>query len=701
MNGVTTNQFPALAFWPTRLLHTFGMNPLNKNRENLLFLLGFLAFVVICLAGMSVWFLSSATRITVNQAVDKESTTGATVASPAAADDSSPVRRDGGAETTAVGKPVTFAFARYDRMPDGYVGTATCASCHADRHQSYLRTHHSRSLREVDLKQEDDDQTLVHRLSKRSYDVLAKEGELWHREWRHFSGAPSDRILVGELPVCYVMGSGAYGKGYLLCDGDYLLQSPVTWYAGSDNLGMAPGYDEPNHLGFNRVITAECMFCHAGLLTQRNDNPNHLAVHELAIGCERCHGPGAAHTKLYEEIQSGVLDAASKEIDPLIVNPAKLSRRQSESICGQCHLHGDIVVYAPGKQVWDFAAGEDFAETRLHFKHDKLGEFKDSFTGHFDQLWQSQCYLQSETLTCVTCHDPHQEEPIVDLAEWRRQQCNRCHEDDQQCGLPLDQRMERADNSCTQCHMPSIESNVPHTSTTSHLIAVYDSGKPRGVALATTESMRRVEVSPAIADELLTRADVAANAMWAAGQAREGNFAPLESADLDEDLNEVLRGEPADALLYSLLARTNRLKADRLAETVTPEENRTSMDETWSKVARNATKTLQLEKRPVKVREGALEALGNQLMHDGDYAAAARSFTELTQIRRSAVDWYNLGLCFGKLKRFSEAERAFREAIRLDGTYVAPYRSLSVLYRSINPTASQQFAAIAQRLMRQ
>ncbi len=590
-----------------------------------------MAAILICLVGLSLWFLSSASIASVETVVESSSRSSIKSESPAKrnlADNSASGSPVDAASTAANGKPVSFDFAQYDRVPDGYVGTAECASCHTDRHQSYLLTHHSRSLREVDLEQESQGQTLVHRLSKRSYDVLAKEGGLWHREWRHFSDAPNDRIPTSELPVCYVMGSGAYGKGYLLADGDYLIQSPVTWYAGSDDLGMAPGYDQINHLGFTRLITAECMFCHAGLLTQRNDNPNHLAVHELAIGCERCHGPGAAHTNLYREIQSGVLDPANRdpanrdpanrdpangdpangdsangdsangdsangdvangdsangEIDPLIVNPAKLDRRQSESICGQCHLHGDVVVYAPGKQVWDFAAGEDFAETRLHYKHDKKGDFKDSFTGHFDQMWQSQCYSQSETLTCVTCHDPHQEEPIVDLVEWRRQQCNSCHADDQQCGLPLQERMERADNSCTQCHMPSIESDVPHTSTTSHLIAVYDSGMPRGVKLATTESMRRVEVSPAIADELLTRADAAANAVWAVDQASERNFAPLESAELDEDLNEVLRGHPADAHLYSLLARMNRLRADWLAETMTP-ENRTSMDETWGKV---------------------------------------------------------------------------------------------------------------------
>ncbi len=551
------------------------------------------------------------------ESVDRSSVEDEPPAASHSANNSVSGSRDGGEKTAGDVQPVAFQFAQYDRKPEGYVGTAQCATCHADRHQSYLLTHHSRSLREVDLETEGHGKTLVHRLSKRSYDVLVKDGGLRHREWRHFSGTPNDRMPIGELPVCYVMGSGAFGRGYLLADGDYLLQSPVTWYAGSDDLGMAPGYDQVNHLGFTRVIAAECLFCHAGLMSQRDDNPNHLAIHELSIGCERCHGPGEAHSRLYQDIESGVFDATSKDIDPLIVNPARLDRRQAESICGQCHLHGDAVVHPPGREIWDFVAGEDLADTRLHYKHDKRGEFKDSFTGHFDQMWQSQCYLQSETLTCVLVTTLTRRSRLPILSTGVGSSATNAMQTISSAGCQFDQRREQADNNCVQCHMPSIESNVPHTSTTSHLIAVYDAGKPRGVHSAEAESLRRVQKSPAISDQLLTRADAVARALWAVDQARERDFQWLDAEGLDEDLNKLLLGDPADPCVHSLLARLNRLRADRTATTETPQDQK-ALDQTWDKVADHATKTLQLEKRPVSSREGALEALGNQQMYGGD-----------------------------------------------------------------------------------
>lgn len=680
---------------------------MNEKRQDAFFLLGLVAIVFLGLAGLSVWFISGATVGSSEQAanVRSQDSSDPPLARHSATDDLSAVERpERGDETETAQQTVSDHFAQYDRVLDGYVGTAKCAACHPNRHQSYLLTHHSRSLREVNI-EEGLGQTLVHAASKQSFEVVTRDERPWHRQWRQFSNAPGDRMLLNELPVAYVMGSGAFGKGYLLADGDYLLQSPVTWYAGSDDLGMAPGYDRVHHVGMTRVIQAECMFCHAGLLTQRDGNPNHLAIHEMSIGCERCHGPGEAHAKLYQELQSAELEAS--DIDPKIVHPGKLDRRRSESICGQCHLHGDIVVHPPGREIWDFVAGEDLAETRLHYKHDKPGDFKDSFTGHFDQMWQSKCYLHSETLTCLTCHDPHQVEPAVDRVALRSQQCNRCHGEDEHCGLPLDQRIKQAENRCTECHMPSIESDVPHTSTTSHLIAVYDGNKPRGFASTASESLRRIQISPALPDRIVARADAIADASWALSIAREGDFDALAPTELGKNLNRILRDNPDDQHVHSLLADLNRMRADRLGaerSSVGAERSsatRENSDQWWDDVKRHATKSLQLEEQPNNVRALSLAALSSQQMRDGDFASAADRLMELTRIRRNAVDWYNLGLCFGKLHRLADAERAFREAIRLDGTYVSPYRSLSRLYRSINPSASQQMDAIAQRLMLQ
>ncbi len=592
----------------------------------------------------------------------------------------------------------SYPFAQYGQLPEGYIGTAACASCHANRHESYLQTHHSRSLREVDLATEQVGVTLDHPLSQRSYDIVAKEGQLWHREWMQLGDAKDDRFQVNELPVCYVMGSGAFAKGYLLGDGEYLLQSPVTWYVGGRKFGMAPGYDVKHQRGFNRMINDECLFCHAGLVTQRNDNVHQPAIHELAIGCERCHGPGRAHSELYHKIESGELKV-SPGLDPKIVDPAKLDRDALESICSQCHLHGDVVIHAAGAQAWDFTAGEELAQTRIHYKAGNPGETEKVFTGHFDQMYQSPCYQGSETLTCVTCHDPHRSEPITDRAALHREQCNACH-GEQGCGVALDDRIARAENNCVHCHMPSIDSEIPHTSTTNHWIAVYESGKPRGMESSIAESssetvLRRVQPSPNLSEQELARRDLLGQAFWAMDQAQLGNVKQLSLFPAAEKLTALLRGDRTDSQIYSLLARKARFIADAAPESG---ENQSLIEQQWQLAATNATKSLQLETRPDKAREAALEVLGNQLMQADDYANAVDCFRELTLIRRAAVDWYNLGLCLARVGRLGDAEQSLRESIRIDAAYAAPYRSLAILYRAISPDASRQLSERAARL---
>ncbi|TWU08063.1 tetratricopeptide repeat protein [Stieleria varia] len=596
-------------------------------------------------------------------------------------------RSDGDSSEPLNASPWSTTLAPQGEFPEGYVGTATCAQCHPNRHASFLETHHSRSLSLVDaMKDRSRDIKLQHPASGREYDTVEQEGTLWHREWKRFGDGPRDRVLVNELPVGYAMGSGAFAQGYLLTDEDYLLQSPVTWYRGSDHFGMAPGYDQPNHFAMTRLIDADCLFCHAGLVSRRDNNPHKPIIHELAIGCERCHGPGEEHTRLYRDVATNKTEP-TEVVDSKIVNPNELDRMQVESMCGQCHLQGDVVVHAAGKDIWDFVAGEDLAQTRVHYKNEPPGDFSKVFTGHFDQMWQSPCYVQSETLTCVTCHDSHRSEPIADQVSYRRDQCNQCHAD-QGCAMPIADRETQCGNDCVSCHMPSIASEVPHTSTTSHLIAIYRDGVPQNVDI-TPRQLRRLQQTTSLSEQQLARRDRLAEAYNAVDQAQLGNLGPLAQYQESDQLLELLRNDRSDAEIYSLLARMAWIKAENLPPV---DANRAEVIRQRQRVLRFAPQTLQLEPRPLRSREAALEALSMLLMDNGNFADAVQSLEELTRIRRTASDQYNLGLCLARVGRIPDAERAFRAAIEIDGSYTPPYHSLSVLYRTVNPTLSQQFA---------
>ncbi|WP_218933832.1 multiheme c-type cytochrome [Rubripirellula lacrimiformis] len=604
-------------------------------------------------------------------------------------------------------------------FPGGFVGTAACAKCHADRYASYQKTHHSRSLRRPTAADLPTGLAFHHPASHRTYTVR-KSGSTWvHEDERYFGDSPDtdDRMPIAQLPIAqlpveYVMGSGAFAKGYLVRDGDYLLQSPITWYTSPQAYAIAPGYDTANQAGFGRVIEDSCVYCHAGIVSTADENPNRLILHELSIGCERCHGAGADHTALYRDRMNPDLQQLQQDeiiADTKIVNPSSLDRHAAESICAQCHLDADVTVMASGETVWDYQPGEDLIQNRLAYKSTAERESVKTFSNHFDQMWQSQCYLQSDTMTCVTCHDPH-DPHASDLASDKidafRNVCQSCHVD-QGCAVPLPQRETENQNACAACHMPRAGSDIPHASITNHLIAVYQDGKPRGVTRPTSPPMRRVSQSvDLLSPEELHRRDVMAEASWSVLQAINGQVDPILASD-DAAIRALPSADEIDSL--ALLAETSRQRAKAMILQKSDDgatDDEAADDDTVQKQIQQsydlahyfAVKTLRQETKPTKTRQLALETLADKMIFDQSYDQAIPLYEELTRIRRDARDWYNLAICYANQRRISDAEEALQRSLDLDAAYAKPYASLAKIYSYVDAETAARFQRIAERL---
>jgi hypothetical protein len=79
--------------------------------------------------------------------------------------------------------PTASASAFLNTHPDvQYVGSAVCAQCHVGYAASFRRMGMGRSMARIDLDREPPDGAYDHPLSKRRYEVVRKDGQLWHRE---------------------------------------------------------------------------------------------------------------------------------------------------------------------------------------------------------------------------------------------------------------------------------------------------------------------------------------------------------------------------------------------------------------------------------------------------------------------------------------------------------------------------------------
>jgi len=259
--------------------------------------------------------------------------------------------------------------------------------------------------------------------------------------------------------------------------------------------GPSPGY-EFTDLGFNRPITAGCIFCHSGRpnpVAGSNGEFQSAPFSELAIGCENCHGPGAAHVKTVQSPSARPKKGISVS-DAGIVNPARLTPYLADNICMACHQTGDARVLKPGKTYQDIRPGRPLDETLSIMMVPPTRESPPSadHVEHYYSMTLSKCYRASQgRLSCITCHDPHGEPFREEAPAYFAAKCLTCHTN-QSCRLPIETRMQKSPpNNCIGCHMPKRDIQViSHSSATNHrIVAAPDEPFPDVTFQQTTASL--------------------------------------------------------------------------------------------------------------------------------------------------------------------------------------------------------------------
>lgn len=302
--------------------------------------------------------------------------------------------------------------------------------------------------------------------------VVERFGEKYvHRE--ELRSDDGELLTERALPVHFEIGSGERGKSYLTNDRGLLVESPLTWYSHEQKWALSPGYKPDKIDRFERRIGRACLSCHVGRLTavdtEQTDRFNaRKPFHEPGIGCERCHGPGLQHASLHEN--GHVLNGQ----DSLIVNPARLQQPLRDAICYQCHLTSKRIL-RHGHDEFDFRPGNGLESVWTIFVPESAenADDIDRAVSHVGQMWASRCFTGSnEQLSCLSCHDPHSVPSAETKAAFYRERCQACHDESNDCGLPLQQRENAPTfNSCIDCHMPTSETaDIAHLTQSDHRI---------------------------------------------------------------------------------------------------------------------------------------------------------------------------------------------------------------------------------------
>lgn len=551
-----------------------------------------------------------------------------------------------------------------------YVGSDACIDCHRKEYESYQKTGHSLALQDVHLEREPPDGEVHHALSGRSYRIYRREGQLRHREFVKLSDGKE--VVLADFPMKYTMGSGHNARSYIVESDGFLMESPVTWYAAKNGWAMSPGYEkQANQQGFARQAQYQCVGCHAGRIEPIGESVHSMRVLEKSIGCERCHGPGSLHVARHKAGET-----FEGDFDDTIVNIRKLPAKRQEDVCSQCHMTNAADVPVRGRDASDFRPGQrmsDFVTGYRLVKNDKAMKV----VGHTEQMQLSRCYTESKSMSCTTCHDPHDTPRESRKVDYYRSKCITCHEPEH-CGLPIEKRKaaDRQDN-CVACHMPRSPTEIHHFEFTHHRVGIH-----KAIRKAKPVSATRwfVDLEPTSDVSRFSRFD----RLRGRGLAYQA-FAQSIDGEAKHAGRSAAYAERARKLLEDLKRRGLR----------DPVVDRALAHLYWRKdpdrCLQHAADVLKRKSIPLDVRRDALYLQATSYFDTKRYKQAMPLLERLTTIERFEVNWMLLSICRMNTGNLQGALQAALKAAEIAPDRAGIQERISIIYlRMKRPELARQ-----------
>lgn len=610
-------------------------------------------------------------------------------------------------------------------LPDAtYVGSATCAPCHAAESTAWQASQHQAAMAEAA------EATVRGRFDNARATHAGLSTTFFRRGEAFMVRTDGPDGSLQEFEVKYTFGVSPLQQYLVELPGGRLQALPFAW----DTRPAAAGGQRWFHLYPEETIKAGdplhwtgiqqnwnfmCADCHSTNLRKNYDPAAHAFAtswSEISVGCEACHGPGSAHVawagrpdrddRAGRYLTAPLRDAATWTVGPDGGTPVRSEPRTSDieiEVCARCHARRSQLTD-------DIRAGDPFPDG---FRASLLepGIFHPDGQQR-DEVYTYASFLESRMyaggVTCSDCHDPHSGA----LQRPGNATCTTCHAPAKydgpshhlhQAGTPA--------ASCATCHMP-VETYMVVDPRHDHSFRVP---RPdRAVTLG-------------VPDVCTTACHSGRTADWAAtaiarhtGQAPGGfqrfaeafhageQQAPDAAAQLTAVVTDLSQSAIARASALERLAAAGAAQAPAAAALGV--RDRSPLVRRAAVTAlQNADPTVRLQLVPPllsdparTVREQAVVCLAD--IADTRLTGSARAafdaaFADFLADARFNADrpdaQANLGTVLAARGRLGEAQRAYEEAIRLAPTYMPAYVNLADLFHG------RQDEASAERVLRQ
>jgi len=325
-----------------------------------------------------------------------------------------------------------------------YTGSEECRPCHEKIYDKWYESNHRKYLLEATIESVIGDFSIREPLVFSGVEnrVYTKDGK-YYMWTRGVDGKENDYLIR------YILGNRQQQCYLTEFPGGKLQILPLFWqneekvWADSTEVEQQRGEVVAWEAWTSRHRTwnQACFNCH-GLAIVKNYNVKQDVYEtewkETGIGCERCHGPGREHVRIYEKVL--------KVPDPLAELTKRGAHKGLES-CGECHSAKRFLTldYIPGDNFDDHFNLSLSDGTEIFFPDGRSRKYV------YPSFLQSQHRLK-DGMTCTACHDPHGSEhsPLL-KKDPENELCVSCHEKIS----PAHKHHEVASpkTTCIECHM--------------------------------------------------------------------------------------------------------------------------------------------------------------------------------------------------------------------------------------------------------
>ncbi|KAF2509826.1 cytochrome c3 family protein [Flavobacterium foetidum] len=340
-----------------------------------------------------------------------------------------------------------------------YAGSESCIQCHKTQYDMVIKSSHFKAtapaiLENVSGNFDSGDHTFVY--DKNTKVVMEKDGDSLYQVL-YQNGKETARYKFDIVFGIKHAQTSVYWKN------NNTYELPVSFYHSIKKWATSPGF--PAHEPyFDRMVVKDCYTCHSSNASSRIVNQNSAEKNFMSmdvedvidkktivygIDCERCHGPAKQHAEFH-------LKNPNVKIANNIISFRTLNRQQKLDACALCHAGNNGMKL---KSRFDFKPGDNLSDFYRETRSINDTAQFDVHGNQFRLMAQSKCFIKSEKMDCITCHNPH-ENASKNMASYSKI-CMSCHQTKKHAQKTLQSMSGKllADN-CVECHMPKKSSNA-------------------------------------------------------------------------------------------------------------------------------------------------------------------------------------------------------------------------------------------------